>query len=316
MGRKIIPIFKDDSPQARKRLKQEVSKKLSQCTSKCLNDVITTSFEELTLRVERYENLENSGEIVSIGDNLIEGINKITEGMLTSSNLVVLGNRQMAVGHALELMSELSSGDKVVAMFSMQERAAYLGQLLLGLKSNISLFRIETGAIADNMWPSLTRSAGYLSDSKVFLNDKKEIICEEIKNEVINLKKVYGHLDLVIIDNLEDLSSNSKGEGTFIDILEDFRILADEQKLLVLVLTQQDLDDCVSSIGESIEPYSELQKGIKLYANFAYILRDLVPCKGSIELKYYNVKKGTAGKVSFFSKDLVNYASYHGLIEK
>jgi replicative DNA helicase len=315
MGNKIVPLFAGDSPQARKRLRREISQKLSQCSSKCLNDVVTTSFQELTLRAELFENLEDSGEIASIGDNLLEGINKTTGGMLSSGNLVVLGNRQIAVGHALEIMSELS-GHKAVAMFSMQENAAYLGQLLLGLKAGISLICLATGSIADNMWPSLTRSAGDLSESKLFLNDKKEILVEEIKDEVIRVKKVYGHLDLIIIDNLEDLLRNSKGKHNLLDLFECFRGLADQQKVLMLLLSKVSLD-CMSTkcSGESIEQ-REFREAIESYADFAYTLGSLVPRKGTVELKYSNVKKGTSAKVSYFSKTLINYACYEGLIEK
>ena len=312
-SQKIIPLFANDSPQVQKTLKREILQKLSQCSSKCLNDVVTTSFEALTQRAVEYEKKEDSGLITSMGDNLIDGINKITEGMLTASNLVVLANCQMAVGHVLELMSELSSEDKVVAMFSMRERATYLGQLLIGLKANISLFRIKTGAIADNMWPSLTRSAGFCSDAKFFLNDKKDILAEEILEEVIRIKEVYGHLDLVIIDNLEDLMNNSGGGDGYINLLKAFRALADEQKLLVLIITQQDIVDYVNDAGESIEQ-SDLQRGICLYADFAYSLSMVKAHKGTVDLTYFNIKNRTSDKVSYFSKHLIDYASFNGLI--
>ena len=170
MANKIVPLFAADSPQAREIIRQEIAQKISRCSSKCLSDVVTTSFEELTMRAEEYEKKEDSGVVTSMGDTLIEGINKITAGMLKAPNLVLLGNREVAVGHALEIMSVMPE-QKAVAIFSMQKDTEYLGQLLLGFKTEISLFRLETGAIADTMWPTLTRAAGYLADSKLFLND-------------------------------------------------------------------------------------------------------------------------------------------------
>jgi replicative DNA helicase len=316
MGSKIIPIFSDDSPQARKIRSREISQKISECSSKCLKDIVTASFEEVTMRAERYYKLEESGEITSAEDNLVEDINKITKGMLTAPNLVMLGNRnEIAIGHALEIFSELAKLNMTGVFFSLQERAAYLGQLMLGIAADISHFRVEKGAIADTMWPLLTRSSGDLSDSKLFLNDRKDVTFEEIKDEVSKLKKVYGHLDLVIIDNIEDLKSNSK-DTNFIDLLKKLHNLANEQDSIILVLARQDLKEniCKNREEKPIEQQSELEKGIRLHADFAYNLSDVNPHQGTVDFSYCNLKDGIQDSFEYFSKDIVNYASFNGLI--
>ena len=315
---KIIPLFTKDSPQAQKTLKREILQKLSQCSSKCLNDVVTTSFEDLTLRVERYENLENSGEIVSIGDNLIEGVNRTTGGMLTPSNLVVLGNREVAIGHALEIISELPKHKLAGALFSLREEPKHLGQILLGMTADISLFRIEKGAIADTMWPALTRNAGNLCDSKLFINGRKDILIEEIIDEVIRLKGIYGRLDCVIIDNLEDLKSNSKDKYNFIKLLEELHILANEQESLILVLSQQDLKENIIKNREEkpIEQQSELEKGIRLHADFVYNLSEVKSHQGTVDFSYCNLRDGVQDGFEYFSKNIINYAAFKGLIGK
>ena len=316
-SQKVIDLFAVDSWHARNALMRKTHHVLSQCTSQSLQyDVIGKSFKEMELRFETNGAFDR---VFSDGDSLVEDINKITEGMLTSPNLVILGNQQMTVGHALEItMSELQR-DKVVAIFSMRESAIYYGLLLLGLQAGVPLSNIEAGAIEDKMWPQLTQAVGYLSEGKLFINDKKDICIEEIRDEVVKLKRIYGHLDLIFVDKLEDFLSNSKGEDTVMDLLENFRTLAKEQKMLVVVLTQQEeLGNLagMDSEGEQTEPCGALQKGIKLYADFAYTIGNLMAPKGTAEFKYYNLQNETSGKISYFSKHLNNFAAYKGLIRK
>ena len=80
------------------------------------------SFAEIERQLEERD---ASGQMYSEGDDLVGNVNVTTKMSLTLPNLVIFGNRQMTLGHALEIILSELSRDKAIAMFSMQEKASF-----------------------------------------------------------------------------------------------------------------------------------------------------------------------------------------------
>src|SRR3989449_10401531 len=74
------------------------------------------------------------------------------------------------------------------------------------------MHRIRTGQLQREDWPSLTRAAGKLSDSRIFIDDTPGISALEMRAKIRRQKAETG-LDLVVVDYLQLMSGSDDSEN-------------------------------------------------------------------------------------------------------
>ena len=148
------------------------------------------------------------GEFVNLSDILkIKGGNMISIGARPSVGKTTF---------ALNLIYQTLNNDQhfkdrkpVVAMFSLEMSREELINKYASILTSIPMADINSGKLNNNQIRSLMLFAQ--EDVKNFyVNDNSAITIDEIENQLINLKQNHeGHLDLVVIDYLQLMNSQS-----------------------------------------------------------------------------------------------------------
>src|SRR3989449_3649768 len=104
------------------------------------------------------------------------------------------------------------------------------------------MHRIRTGQLQREDWPSLTRAAGKLSDSRIFIDDTPGISALEMRAKIRRQKAETG-LDLVMVDYLQLMSGSDDSENRQQEISvisRSLKSVAKELNIPVIALSQLD----------------------------------------------------------------------------
>jgi replicative DNA helicase len=102
------------------------------------------------------------------------------------------------------------------------------------------MHKIRTGFVAENDWSKLTRASSQLYDSGIHIDDSPMQTVLDIRAKARRLKAEKG-LDLIVIDYLQLLHSNTKSESRVLEVGEMTRSLkgvARELDVPVILISQ------------------------------------------------------------------------------
>src|SRR2546426_7303086 len=111
---------------------------------------------------------------------------------------------------------------------------------LLSAAGSLDMHRIRTGQLQREDWPSLTRAAGKLSDSRIFIDDTPGISALEMRAKIRRQKAETG-LDLVVVDYLQLMSGSDDSENRQQEISvisRSLKSVAKELNIPVIALSQ------------------------------------------------------------------------------
>lgn len=189
-------------------------------------------------QIETYTN--NEGEVKGIPTGF-PVLNKATLG-LQKGNLIILAARP-SVGKsafALNLAVNASKYGKAhVAFFSLEMSIEQLMIRLFSYESGISMSKLQKGELNETEMILLGRSRQNLSAYDIYFDESNATKVAEIRAKCRQLKQ-QGKLDLVIIDYLQLISSDSKGSRQEIvaEISRNLKVLSKELDVPVIALSQ------------------------------------------------------------------------------
>ena len=187
---------------------------------------------------------------------------EMTAGLQPSDLIVVAGRPSMGkTSFCLNIAQHAAIHDHTtVAIFSLEMSKEQLVQRMLCSEAQVDSHKLRTGYLSDSDWPKLTRGAGILSESPVFIDDTPGITLLEMRAKARRLKAEQG-LGLVIIDYLQLISGRGRAESRQQEISEISRSLkAMAKELSVPVVALSQLSRAVESREDKRPQLSDLRE--------------------------------------------------------
>ena len=179
----------------------------------------------------------SQGQLTGVTTGLID-LDRQLSG-LQNSDLILLAARPAMGKTSLALnIAYKASVKNHVAIFSLEMSKMQLTQRLLSALSNINLSELVSGRVTE--WTNLGQAAQLLAESNMFVDDTSSISLNELRSKCRKLK-ARGELDLVIIDYLQLMTTNSRNENRqqeISTISRGLKGLAKELNCPILALSQ------------------------------------------------------------------------------
>ena len=279
-----------------------------------LNKIITRTFERVTALAERKE-------LITGVPSGFDQFDKMTAGLQSGDLIIVAGRPSMgktALAMNIVQNTALQHGTSV-GVFSLEMSKAQLGLRLLCSLSKVDSNDLRTGFIKDNDWPKLTRAAGELSQSKIFIDDTPALSVLEMRAKTRRLK-AENDIGLVVVDYLQLMRGRSDSrEQEISEISRSLKAMAKELDIPVIALSQ--LNRSLESRPNKRPQLSDLRESGAIEQDadvICFIYRDEVynkaednPKRGIAELIIGKQRNGPTGTVelAFLGK----YTSFENL---
>jgi replicative DNA helicase len=200
-----------------------------------MKEIVKSSFKTIENLYERQEHVTG----VPTG---FKDIDDLTSGFQTSDLIIVAGRPSMGKTALCLNIAQNAAGNhkKSVAIFSLEMAKEQLVTRMLCSEARIDAHRLRSGYLGATDWPKLTRAAGQLSDSSIFIDDSPAISAMEMRAKSRRIKAEKG-LDLIIIDYMQLMRGKSRSESREQEISEisrSLKALAKELSVPVVALSQ------------------------------------------------------------------------------
>ena len=126
------------------------------------------------------------------------------------------------------------------AIFSLEMGKEQLVMRFFASIARVDFGKMRTGHFQDSDWPRLTRAAGVLHDSKIFIDDTPAISVLELRSKARRLKSEHD-IGLIIVDYLQLMRGGTNPESRQQEISEisrSLKALAKELNVPVVALSQ------------------------------------------------------------------------------
>jgi len=152
-----------------------------------------------------------------------------------------MGKTTLALNIAEYASADPHNKKKVPSViFSLEMGKEQLVMRFLASIAKVDFGRMRTGHFLDSDWPRLTRAAGILHDSKIFIDDTPAISVLELRSKARRLKSEHD-IGLIIIDYLQLMRGGANPESRQQEISEisrSLKALAKELGVPVIALSQ------------------------------------------------------------------------------
>ncbi|SHH31064.1 replicative DNA helicase [Tepidibacter thalassicus] len=202
---------------------------------KPISDVLMSAYDTLE------ELYKNKGSITGITTGFID-LDRKTNGLQRTDLVLIAARPAMGkTAFSLNLVQNAALKDNIsAAVFSLEMSKEQLIQRMLSAQSHVELNKLKTGNLDEDDWPKLIEAMGALSRAKIYIDDTPGITIMEVRSKCRRLKIEKG-LDLVLIDYLQLMESDSKSESRQQEISKisrSLKILAKELNCPVIALSQ------------------------------------------------------------------------------
>ena len=169
-------------------------------------------------------------------DKLIGGFGK--GQLLVLAARPSMGKTSLALNFAHNVTN---MADKKVAIFSMEMEGEELLMRMLSGPANVDLECMNRGkGMTPGKLRGISQAAMILAKSHLYIDDSGANTLSSIRSKVMRLKAQLGGLDMVIIDYLQLMSSNSREQRyqQISDISRGLKIMAKDLEINVIALSQ------------------------------------------------------------------------------
>lgn len=166
-----------------------------------------------------------------------------TDG-LQAGDLIIIGGRPSMGKTALALnIGEYAAVEHKlpVVIFSMEMSATQLTNRLLGSVSHVDHHKMRTGRLSDREWAALSEGMAKLHDVPIHIDEGGALTALELRARARRLKRQYSKLGLIVVDYLQLMESDSKGENRATDVSDitrSLKAMAKELDCPVVALSQ------------------------------------------------------------------------------
>jgi replicative DNA helicase len=200
-----------------------------------MKEIVKSSFKTIETLYERKEHVTG----VPTG---FKDIDELTSGLQPSDLIVVAGRPSMGkTALCLNIAQGAAGIHKLpVAIFSLEMAKEQLVTRMLCSEARIDAHRLRSGFLSDTDWPKLTRSAGHLSESPIYIDDAPAIRVMEMRAKARRLK-ADKDLKLIIIDYMQLMRGRARidsREQEISEISRSLKALAKELAVPVVALSQ------------------------------------------------------------------------------
>lgn len=220
-----------------------------------IKDIVKTSIENIDLLYQRKE------AITGVPTGFVD-FDRMTSGLQKADLVIIAGRPSMGKSAFAVSMAEYACVDKNVptAIFSLEMSKEQLVQRMLCSQAQVDAHKVRTGFLSPSDWPQLTKAAGKLSNSPMFIDDTPAITVLELRAKARRLKAAHN-IGLIIVDYLQLMQSSVKSDSRQQEISEISRSLkALARELSVPLIAISQLSRAVESRTDHRPQLSDLRE--------------------------------------------------------
>lgn len=200
-----------------------------------LKEIVKQSFKTIEQLYERKQSI--TGVTTGYTD-----LDRMTSGMQPSDLIIVAGRPSMGKTALALCIAQNAAGHSgtATAVFSLEMSKEQLVQRLLCSEAKVDASKLRGGFLSDRDWPKLTRAAGVLSESPIYIDDTPAINVLEMRAKARRLQRDRG-LGLIVVDYLQlmrGLGHIESREREISEISRSLKALAKELHVPVIALSQ------------------------------------------------------------------------------
>ena len=258
-------------------------------------------------RVQELHDL-NSPDVTGL-ETGFKDLDRQTSGLQPGDLIIVAGRPSMGkTAFSLNIAEHVALAGGIVGVFSMEMGGTQLAMRMLGSIGRLDLQRLRTGKLNDAEFSRFTTAFEQLQEVKLHVDETPALTCLELRARARRLHRIYGKLDLIVIDYLQLMSGsmNSQSENRATEISEisrSLKALAKELNVPVVALSQ--LNRSLESRTDKRPMMSDLRESGAIEQDadvILFIYRDEVynfesPDKGTAEIIIGKQRNGPIGKV-------------------
>ena len=258
-------------------------------------------------RVQELHDL-NSPDVTGL-ETSFKDLDRQTSGLQPGDLIIVAGRPSMGkTAFSLNIAEHVALAGGIVGVFSMEMGGTQLAMRMLGSIGRLDLQRLRTGKLNDAEFSQFATAFEQLQEVKLHVDETPALTCLELRARARRLHRIYGKLDLIVIDYLQLMSgsANAQSENRATEISEisrSLKALAKELNVPVVALSQ--LNRSLESRTDKRPMMSDLRESGAIEQDadvILFIYRDEVynfesPDKGTAEIIIGKQRNGPIGKV-------------------
>lgn len=286
-----------------------------------IKDIVKDSFKTI-------EELYARKEMVTGVPTGFADLDNMTSGFQSSDLIIVAGRPSMGktafcLNVALNSVREERKERKPVAIFSLEMSKEQLVTRMLCSEARVDASRLRGGFLSESDWPKLTRAAGVISESQIYIDDTPAISVLEMRAKARRLK-AEKDLGMIIVDYLQLMRGKDgaeRREQEISEISRSLKALAKELDVPIVALSQ--LSRAVEQRGGDKRPMlSDLRESGSIEQDADIVLfvfreefykRDDESLKGLAEIIIGKQRNGPVGAVKLAW--LSEYTRFENLAE-
>ena len=258
-------------------------------------------------RVQELHDL-NSPDVTGVATGFTD-LDQKTSGLQPGDLIIVAGRPSMGkTAFSLNIAENIALEGGIVGVFSMEMGGTQLAMRMLGSIGRLDLHKLRTGKLNDAEFSKFATALERLQEVKLHVDETPALTALELRARARRLHRLYGKLDLIVIDYLQLMSgsSNAASENRATEISEisrSLKALAKELQVPVIALSQ--LNRSLESRTDKRPMMSDLRESGAIEQDadvILFIYRDEVynpesQDKGTAEIIIGKQRNGPIGRV-------------------
>ncbi len=199
-----------------------------------IRDVLARTYEQM----EELARLKGGVSGVSTGfvglDNLLTGLH--------GGELVLVGARPSMgkTSFAINIASSAVRKGKKVAIFSLEMPREQIAMRILCGEARVNMQYVRKGQLRDDDWMKLAKYLAPLANSELYIDDTSGLTPGQLRSRCRRMMMEHG-LDLIVVDYLQLMSTDSRSESRQLEVAEisrGLKAVAQELKVPLLACAQ------------------------------------------------------------------------------
>ena len=186
----------------------------------------------------------NSPDITGL-ETGFKDLDQKTSGLQQGDLVIVAGRPSMGkTTFAMNVAENVALAGGIVGVFSMEMGGTQLAMRILGSIGQLDLHRLRTGKLDDQEFSRFATAFERLQDCKLHVDETPALTSLELRARARRLHRIYGKIDLIVIDYLQLMSGSSSGSSSenrateVSEISRSLKALAKELHCPVIALSQ------------------------------------------------------------------------------
>jgi replicative DNA helicase len=200
-----------------------------------LHDMLTDAFKKI-------EELHQRKDAITGVPSGFYDLDEKTAGFQKSDLIIIAGRPAMGkTSFVLNIAQYAATHANIpVVFFSLEMSREQLVMRLLSSEARVDSQRLRRGNLRESDWPKLSRAAGVLAETPIFIDDTPAISTSELRAKVRRLYAKHK-IGMVVVDYLQLMSASGKydmREQEISEISRSLKALAKELNVPVVALSQ------------------------------------------------------------------------------